>query len=112
MAETERRGVERFDLQIPAKVRVVAPDMSSDELELTTSNVCCGGAFFHTSSPLPEGTDVQIDLILNLDNLKAIKDDVNHVYIELKGTVVRSESEGMSICFDERYEFRPIKPEH
>lgn len=76
---------------------------------MITSNVCSGGAYFHTPQPLPEGTDVQIDLVLNLEKLKTLKDEHKQVYVELKGTVIRTDSEGMSICFNQDYQFRAFQ---
>ncbi|CAB5083655.1 hypothetical protein D3OALGA1CA_2772 [Olavius algarvensis associated proteobacterium Delta 3] len=105
MEAMERRREERFEMEIPAIIRVSRP--SANRLELVTSNVCSGGAYFHTPQPLPEGTDVRIDLVLNLEKLKTLKDDHKQVYVELKGTVIRTESEGMSICFNQDYQFRP-----
>ena len=107
MEALERRKEERFELEIPAIIRVSRPE--TGQLELLTSNVSSGGAYFHTPQPLPEGTDVQIDLVLNLEKLKTLKDDHKQVYVELKGTVIRTESEGMSICFDQDYQFRPVQ---
>ncbi|MGD8366003.1 MAG: PilZ domain-containing protein [Desulfobacterales bacterium] len=111
MEHSERRGVERFDLELPAKIRVLAADAAAAEIEVHTENISCGGAFFRTASPLPEGTDVRIDLVLNLDKLRSVRADVRHVHIELKGTVNRSESTGMSICFRSDYQLRPLQSE-
>ena len=105
METLERRREERFELELPAIIRVAQPEKST--LELVTRNVCSGGAYFHTSQPLQEGTDVKIDLVLDLEKLKSLKDDYKQVYVELKGTVIRSESEGMSIRFNQDYQFRP-----
>jgi hypothetical protein len=109
MENTERRDVERFHLALPAKIRVLKKHDTAGELELSTENISCGGAFFRTSAPLPEGTDVSIDLVLNLDKLKTLKADIGHVHIELKGTVNRSESGGMSVCFHPEYQIRPLQ---
>ena len=56
-----------------------------------------------------EGTDVSIHLVLNLEKLKALKADIGHVHIEVKGTVNRSESSGMSVCFHPEYQIRPLQ---
>ncbi len=108
MENSERRGVERFELELPAKIRILAADAAAGEIELRTENISCGGAFFRTTSPLPEGTDVRIDLVLNLDKLRSLRANVRHVHIELKGTVNRSESSGMSVCFHPEYQLHPL----
>ncbi len=108
----EKRKLERFDLRIPAKIKLV--DLSQDDRgeeipDLTTSDISSGGAFFHTTKPLPKGTDIKIDLILPLGKLKKLSEDSLHALIEVSGTVIRTESEGMAISFDRNYQIRPVK---
>ena len=113
MGEKEKRKLERFDLEIPAKIEVLQRDQMWEEdiLDFTTSDICSGGAFFHTSRPLPEGTEVKIDLVLPLDRLKELKEDCDQVYIRITGTVLRSESEGMAVYFNEDYLILPRRHE-
>lgn len=111
MEEIEKRKLERFDLKIPAKIEVKTSDQEEEVLNLLTSDICSGGAFFHTTQPLPEGTEVKIDLVLPLDKLNKIKDDYQQVYIKITGTVLRSESRGMAIYFNEDYLIHPRKGE-
>lgn len=94
----------RFDLEIPATIELLTPDQEREILNLLTSNMCSGGAYFHTTKPLPEGTQVKIDLVLQLDRLKSLKEAYRQAYIKVTGRVLRSESEGMAICFDEDYQ--------
>lgn len=103
----EKRTLQRFDLEIPAKIESMTSDQEKRLLNLLTSNICSGGAFFHTTQPLPEGTQVKIDLVLPLDKLKQLKDDCKQAYIMVTGRVLRSESEGMAILFDKDYLIRP-----
>ena len=103
----EKRALQRFDLEIPAKVKSTTSDQEKTLLNLLTSNICSGGAFFHTTQPLLEGTQVKIDLVLPLDKLKQLKDDCKQAYIKVTGRVLRSESEGMAILFDKDYLIRP-----
>jgi hypothetical protein len=100
----EKRRLERFQLEIPAAIEFLTSDREKRVLNLLTSNICSGGAYFHTTQPLPEGTKVKIDLVLPLDRLKKPNDRHKQVYIKVAGTVLRSESEGMAIGFDEDYE--------
>jgi len=103
----EQRKLERFDLNIPAKLELVTSDQGETLLNLLTTNICSGGAYFHTTQPLPQGTKVRIDLVLPLDKLKKLKHECRQAYLKVTGTVLRSESEGMAICFDEDYQIRP-----
>jgi len=107
----EKRGVKRFDLEIPAKIKVAAPNQEAEALDLLTSDISSGGAFFHTTEPLAEGTDVKIDLILPISKLcKSLeqgKGEYQHAYIKVSGKVLRTESKGMAIVFNEDYEISP-----
>jgi hypothetical protein len=100
----EKRELERFDLEIPATVEFMNLEHKEKILNLLTSNICSGGAYFHTTQPLPEGIQVKIDLVLPLDKLKKLKDEYKQAYIKVTGRVLRSESQGMAICFDEDYQ--------
>jgi len=100
----DKRRLERFDLELPATIELLTPDQEKSLINLLTSNICSGGAYFHTTQPLPEGTQVKIDLVLPLDKLRTLKKEHKKAYIKVTGRVLRSESEGMAICFDEDYQ--------
>lgn len=102
----EKRNLERFDLKVLARIEG-EPDR--DILELMTSDICAGGAFFHTDQSLPEGTKVRIDLLLPLEHLKKMVADYDHAHIQLTGTVLRKEPQGMAVCFNKEYSIRPRK---
>ena len=101
---SNQRKVERFDLELPATIELLEVDQKERVYNLLTKNVCSGGAYFHTLEPLPEGTQVKIDLVLPLDKLKKLKDEYRQAYIKVTGKVLRSESEGMAICFDDDFQ--------
>ena len=100
----ERRWLERFDLRLPAEIEMVSrvPGLNKEKLSLQTENICSGGAFFNTPNPLPKGTQVKIDMLLNFHRLKTIEN--RRPLIKVKGSVLRSEPEGMAIRFDRGYE--------
>jgi len=100
----DKRRVERFDLELPATIELLTPGKEKRLLNPLTSNISSGGAYFHTTQPLPEGTQVKIDLVLPLEKLRKLKKEHKQAYIKVTGTVLRSESEGMAICFDEDYQ--------
>lgn len=104
----ERRKVERFDLALPARIEVIDTLQGREkELhDLLTRDICEDGAFFHTPQPLPEHTEVKIDLILPLNRLERIKE--NRAHIRVKGVVLRSETEGMAIRFEKGYKISPL----
>ena len=101
----ERRKLERFNLRLPAKIEVVDQDHGREPLNLMTNNICAGGAFFYTPDPLPKGTQVKIDLILD----RGLKDGAGRLaQIKLGGVVLRSGSTEMAICFDKSYKIIPL----
>jgi len=104
----ERRKLERFIFEVPAKIEAVVSADIKETLDLTTSDICAGGVFFRTKKALPEGTKVKIDLILALDGLKHLIDH-SRANVKVNGTVVRSGSAGMAICFDEDYQIMPLQ---
>ena len=103
----ERRELERFKLRLPARVEVVSrvPEVEKDIISIETDNICSGGAFFHTLSPLPKGTQVKIDMVLNFQRLRTPKNKRPH--IKVSGNVLRSEATGMAIRFDKAYRIIP-----
>jgi hypothetical protein len=105
----EKRRIERFKLKLPARVAVISqvPEQGKGIMRLETDNICSGGAFFNTSSPLPEGTQVRLDLLLDLNGLGIPKR--RHPHIKVLGDVLRSESSGMAIQFDKSYQIIPSK---
>ena len=108
MDEREKRTLERFDLRLPSKIEAVTEERE-EILDLMTSDISSGGAFFHTEQPLPEGTEVKLDLVLPIDKLKKLKDEYKQVYIKITGTVLRSEPGGMAIYFNDDYSIHPRK---
>lgn len=103
----EKRKLERFNLEIPAKIEVPNSFPDAGIMNLVTSNICSGGAFFHTEKPLPQGTDVKLNLVLKTEIFKQLENS-NQVHIQVKGTVLRADTKGMSICFDEDFELQPL----
>lgn len=102
----EQRKMERFNLQLPATLTLARDKSECDVMELLTSDVCAGGAFFETNQPLPLGTEVSIDLVLPLDELKKLQ--AGKAHIKLSGAVIRIEERGMAICFEEGFKIRPL----
>ena len=108
----EKRKLERFDLKIPTRVALTGAKKVNRERtipDLMTSDICSGGAYFHTVEPLPAGSKVKIDLILPLDKLRRIGADWKKVHVRVTGKVLRSESKGMAIGFNRDYRIEPLE---
>ena len=105
MNESERRKIERFDLKLPTKLYCTGKGKAQESIELVTSNVCAGGAYLMTSSPLPKGVRVKIELDLQFGRLNEFR--VRPSIVDVSGYVVRSDHQGMAICFDRKYKILP-----
>jgi hypothetical protein len=58
----ERRLIRRFDMRLPAIVKV--EDAGVDELLTETQNVSARGVFLYLDRPLPEGSRIHVTLTL------------------------------------------------
>lgn len=104
----ERRRLERFDLQVPAKIEVLSSPDSASILELLTKDICAGGAYFPTKTALAAGTKVKLDILLPVRNAGAETDNTRGL-IKVNGTVIRSGPAGMAIGFDGGYLITPFR---
>jgi len=101
-----RRKMDRFTLELPAVISITDEREKPRTFNVVSRNICAGGAFLQTDEPLSEGTYVKIDLILSLNNLQGMEGKGSR--IDVSGTVVRTESQGMAVCFDKRYQISPV----
>lgn len=108
--KSENRRLERFGLGLPSQVQISQENKGEGVLAVETRNVCSGGAFFKTEELLAEGTEVAIDLVLPLDELK--KMDGRRTLIKVSGVVVRTEDEGMAVQFNRRFKLVPLSSEN
>jgi c-di-GMP-binding flagellar brake protein YcgR len=105
----ERRRLERFTIELPAKIEVADAEQRERLLNLFTKDISSGGAYFRTQKPLPVGTEVRVDLVLPLDKLRKFLSDRDKVTVNVTGTVLRAEPRGMAIGFSEDYRFGSVK---
>ncbi|OPY04167.1 MAG: PilZ domain protein [Syntrophaceae bacterium PtaB.Bin038] len=104
----ERRRLERFDLQVPAKIQVLSPPDTASILELMTKDICAGGAYFPTKTALAAGTKVKLDILLPVRGADTLSDGTRGL-IKVNGTVIRSGPAGMAIGFDTGYLITPFR---
>ena len=105
MNKSDRRKSERFDLKLSTKLSWSGKDKKIESIELMTINICSGGAYLVTESPLLMGTEVKIGMILSSDNIQKMGGQRSR--IDVSGSVVRTESKGMAIFFDRNYKISP-----
>jgi len=106
MPAIERRREERFLLEIPSVIKIVNGE-NREAIEMVTKDVCSGGAFFHTDTPVEIGTSVKVDLVIPVYKSKKITPQ--KVMITVDGIVIRARLDGMAVRFDKRYKILPIR---
>ena len=105
-----RRRFERFDLELPAEIEVLTPEHEKHTYDLLTRDVSAGGAFFPTAKAIPAGARVRLNLVISRQWLERLTG--TRGLIEVGGTVVRSDPQGIAISFDKDYRFTRIGPLH
>lgn len=106
MNHEEKRKMDRFTLELPALISMMDETGKQKAFEVMTKNICAGGAFLLTDKPLVLGTDIKMDLILPLDNI--LKMEGKRSRIDVSGEVIRTESQGMAVRFDKKYNISPL----
>lgn len=95
MSSFDNRKIERFELEIPAFLKL-KDGKNNGAVEHRTKNISSKGAFLYMDEPISVGADVNVDLILP-----------NNSKIKVEGTVVRSDKRGIAVCFDANYQISP-----
>ena len=107
MAELGKRQMERFYMNIPVivTIRDERGSGSNTQSESQTKNVCAGGAFIISNDPPQVGTEVDIDLHLSF--FRGNNEHERRSNIHVSGSVIRTESNGVAIKFDDKYQIIP-----
>jgi hypothetical protein len=104
----EKRKLERFELNAPARVLLESGSSKIDEYNLTTRDVSSAGAFLYSSQSLPEGANVRMEFLISLDTLQRIAGEKGKAKVRVKGKVIRSDSDGIAIRFDNKYKITAL----
>jgi hypothetical protein len=95
---SDRRAMQRFNLRLSASVCCKAEERGvTPKEECVTTNICAGGAYFLISKPFPIGMEVLLDISWPPPGIKLKKP--YKTLINLSGTVVRSDADGMAVVF-------------
>ena len=101
----DKRKYERFTLRLRGKI--TRADWGDGEvLDVLTTDVSARGAFVHTTKYMAIGERVKLTLIVTSKKLKELTGAKG--LMGAVGTVVRSSTEGMAICFSGEPELVPI----
>lgn len=104
----ERRKLERFELNTPARIFVESAHHEKVTYELTTRDVSSAGAFLYSPQPLREGVSVRMEFLISLEALERIAGDEGRARVRVKGQVIRSDSNGIAIRFDSKYKITAL----
>ena len=102
----ERRKLERFLLRLPAKV--VSPCSGDEPCQVATRDVSANGAFLLTELPMTEGSSVTVELELPVERFKQLLEQGQDVTLRINGVVVRTETDGVAVRFQKKYEIIPL----
>ena len=107
--KNERCKMDRFSLALYSRIRACSNGRTSKTMELITSSdcVCAAGAFFKTADPLPIGTRVFLNLVLEVPR-DGGQPPRRLTDIQVSGRVVRLEYSGMAIKFENNYQMKPL----
>lgn len=105
----ERRKLERFNLHVSAKLAAEDQERKNEVLQLETRDISADGAFFISQEPLAEGSRVELEMVLSMDKFQQVIGRKGKVELKIKGYVIRSDSEGVAVCFDKRYHIRALE---
>jgi c-di-GMP-binding flagellar brake protein YcgR len=110
MRRAERRSLERFPLEMPARFQCVQspgePDTDIVEMDGLTRDISSGGAFIKGGQPFQIGAEMNIQLMIPVNKSKALE-NVEDVRINVSGKITRIESGGFGVCFGDQYEIKP-----
>ncbi|QTA78790.1 PilZ domain-containing protein [Desulfonema limicola] len=98
----QKRTLERYNLELLSLVSIPKENGEQNFYNFQTGNISSGGAFFYTKHALPLGTEVNVEVIIPLNEIK--KMDADKTLIRVSGKVVRNENEGMAVSFNKNYE--------
>ena len=114
----DQRLQERFSMELPVRVSTGTDSDLTVQFEAVIANISSGGAFIGTDNPLPVSSKVFLEFLISLQELKKLKFILsletlrrfksNQAWIRASGVIIRHESNGMAIIFDDDYQLTPL----
>ena len=104
----ERREIERYKLQVPAKIEAIGAAGKKEKLQLQTRDISANGAFFTSEKPVSEGIHVSLELVLSMEKFQQLIGKKSKIELKINGTVIRSDPEGIAVSFDKKYKIRAL----
>ena len=111
-AAAERRRLERFSLDVPAVISTRGPHIGRHHrFTAHTRDVSANGAFIYLDQAPGVGTRVRVEMEFTIDSLPELLNVPEHVHIKVNGRVIRRNSEGVGVQFDDQLKIeQPGRP--
>ena len=102
----ERRQFERFQLTLPARMKMITSN-DNQVFELKTCDISAAGTFVLTEEKFSEGTRFKLDLTVPSNRIRELTGVQS--LIESEGKVIRSSPIGVAIKFDRKCQILTLK---
>jgi hypothetical protein len=102
----ERRKIQRFHLEIPARIKRVGEGQTGEVSDFKTRDISSSGAFLFTDEQVAEGAHLTLELVLPVEKFKQLLGPHSKVRINVSGRVIRKDQEGIAVLFNKKYEIR------
>lgn len=107
MSVKEKRQLSRYKLSAPATIECDQSGWEDGYQFTLTRDLSGGGAYFKTPLPLQLDDVVKVKIFLKVEKLGFAKLD-GHVLVEAEGKVLRADSRGMAVKFNEMCQVLPV----
>lgn len=109
-SEDNRRIQERLNLNLVATIQHVSGDHSgSTSAQTVTRDISASGAYLLTSTSLPEGTQLELEVLLPLAELRPLEESGKDIALKAIGHVVRADTIGLAVQFDNPQNLKPLR---
>jgi c-di-GMP-binding flagellar brake protein YcgR len=108
----ERRRIERFHLEVPARIKSIDDEKAGKHVAFTTRDISSSGAFLFTDEAVAEGACVRLEFVLPVEKFRQLLGSQTKVSISVSGRVVRKDEHGIAVLFNRKYEIKALDNNH
>ena len=98
-----RRKFQRYDINIPVRVEIMPQAGLSEDIAFEGINLAAGGMLIKKGQSLPASSPLKIKITFHFEELKSSENIEGALIMTVTGQVVRTESKGTAIRFNEDY---------
>lgn len=109
-SEDNRRIQERLNLNLVATIQQVSGEqLDTATTQTVTRDISASGAYLLTSTALPEGTQLELEVLLPLDELRPLDESGKDIALKAIGHVVRADTVGVAVQFVNPQNLKPLR---